>query len=180
MKRKPTGCRLVRTQLSEKEIAELGHEFPSYIGQSINVAARWETYVKSAIYPSKKFKNSLDKLPKKGGYWICLRLIDWGIHADSLDDLERCRIAQLRPSLNRITYGFDLSYCDRPIKNTRVATRLSGIYQIVCVPRTMLILDPTQAATVTDVVRHFQYNLPHHCNRETLFVPTDKLGFHLI
>lgn len=177
--RKPkVSCRLTRLTIPSDCLTAWGKQFPSYVGQSVNVASRWETYFKSAIYPGKKFKNALDKLPRKNQYWIGLRLIDWGIHKDSLNNLERCRIAQLKPTLNSIDYGFDLSYCDRPIRFTRLATRVSGIYQIIAIPKTVLKIESERSIVVPDLTSHLSSTLPHYCNRDTLWVATEKLGFH--
>lgn len=174
---KKLSCLLTTIRLDVDTTDRLWKQYPCYVGQSTDIASRWISYMKSAAYPGKKFGNCLDKVKGRSGYWVALRLLDWGIHKSSLDDLERCRIAQIRPTLNHLNYGLNLNYCDRPIRPTKTTKKVSGIYQIILIPKDAINLDTSKSVLIKSVYHHLQNTLLFNLERETLWIVTGRPNF---
>lgn len=174
---KPISCNLGVFRLPESEWATLATSYPSYVGQSINIAARWRTYLESAT-DFRKHKNALDQVNLKGNR-ILFRLLDWAIaDADSLDNCERCQIALWKPSLNRVTFNYDKSYCQRAIKRSRAFKRQSGIYQLIVVPLGIIKDIPMKEIAVKDTIHHLDIDTRANPERLKGYVPLKKLKFY--
>lgn len=173
----PIPCSLGVFRLTESDWVSLATSYPSYVGQSVNISSRWRTYLESAT-DFRKHKNALDRVGLKRNR-VLFRLLDWAIaDADSLNNCERCQIAIWKPSLNRVTFGYDESYCQLPIKRSRLFKRQSGIYQLIVVPLSVVRDIPMTEVAVKDVV--YQLDIDIRANPERLkgYVPLKKLKFY--
>lgn len=174
---KPIPCSLGIFRLTESDWVSLATSYPSYVGQSVNISARWRTYLDSAT-DFRKHKNALDQVSLKGNR-VLFRLLDWSIaDAESLDNCERCQIALWKPPLNRITFGYDESYCQHPIKRSRLFKRQSGIYQLIVVPLSVVKTIPLTEVAVKDVIYHLDIDIRTNPERLKGYVPLKKLKFY--
>ena len=174
---KPISGQMGVFRLTEQDWCTLAMSHLSYIGQSVSVAHRWATYIQSGL-DHRKHKNCLDRTNLRGNR-VLMRLLDWGIcDKNTLDISERCQIALFKPPLNRVTYNYDKSYCQLPIKRCRGLQRQSGIYQLIVVPIKTVKDIPMKVVSLPDIISWLDLDLRANPERLKGYVPLKALKFY--